>query len=105
TALKNGAAKIAEQQPFVALFRQTQGKLDQELFLAARGALTGPDGIADITACLGKLEDYLTTARKWYAFALLAKKKMARQVLSPLGLAVGAAQADRAKEFLLALRS
>ncbi|HVS72618.1 MAG TPA: AAA domain-containing protein [Phycisphaerae bacterium] len=96
------ATKVMDAQSGFAEALRSGPKLDGELWLAVKGS---PPTIGTITASIGKLNEYLEIARKWYAFLPLAAKRPAREVLTPLGLSLNAANAERARTFLTALRA
>jgi hypothetical protein len=100
-ALKKAAAALDAQATALHTFRDGP-PLDAELWAAVKSA---PPTIGELTARLGKLNEYLTVARKWFALFALGKKRLAREVLTPLGLSVNADNAERAKTFLTALRA
>jgi len=99
--LKKAAAGMEKQKAFIETMRDGGG-LDGELLLAVKETLPTPGAI---TGGLGKLNEYLVVGRRWYAIFCLKQKKMAREVLTPLGLALNVQNAERARSFLTGLRA
>ncbi|HEU0077035.1 MAG TPA: AAA domain-containing protein, partial [Longimicrobiaceae bacterium] len=99
-ALERAGKRLAEVEPQRAALRG--GALDAELAMVAREKLPG---MGELASQLGKIEAYLEVAGKWYAFLPLQGKAMGREALGPYGLGLSAANAQRLKAFLVALRA
>jgi hypothetical protein len=92
--------KLAEVAPHVKSLRS--GPLDTELGLIAAAGLPN---LALLTRQLNALDAYLAIASRWYSFLCWNRRSRAREVLGRFGLALNAADAERLRQFLTALRS
>lgn len=93
-AIKHGRRALQESATAIAAMRA--GSPDAELMAVVREA---PPAAPEIARRLGVIEAFLPAARAWWGFLAVGKKSAAAKVLTPLGLPVSAAGAERAKAF------
>lgn len=99
-AVRAASLSLQDAKPLLTILRS--GPIDAELQPVLREQ---PLTAVQMSQRLGALETYLQSARGVLAFLAFGAKKAARAVLEPMGLALNAENAERARSFLQQARA